>query len=196
MVSQCGLINISANSTVPNFAWNFLPLTVALKMSFHNPGTKVTSAKQRKGLELDRLPLAHSGARKATQQGCVQRAEGKGPGNFMLGFFPGLTLYIHPQLPMSQSKAETAWRGCRPATGTAAHPARVLFSWQSPAVLPSCPPLLSPPHHPSSCFKQPEYSLPERYLLRGLKTWQNLGYAFTEKVFFKGKTLLWATDML
>lgn len=57
MVSQCELINIPANSTVPNFAWNFLPLTVALKMRFHNPGTKVTSAKQRKGLGFDRVPV-------------------------------------------------------------------------------------------------------------------------------------------
>lgn len=55
MVSQCELINIAANSTAPNFAWNFLPPTVALRMHFHNPGTKVTPAKQRKGLELDRV---------------------------------------------------------------------------------------------------------------------------------------------
>lgn len=130
------------------------------------------------------LPLAHSGARKATQRGCVsQRAEGKRPGNFMLGFFPVLTLCIHPQLPMGQSKAETAWCGCRPGSRHSPCPVRVLFSWQSPTVLPSCPHLLPHPHHPNICFEQSKYSLSERYLLRGLKTWQKLGYAFTEKDF-------------
>lgn len=78
MVSQCGLINITANSTVPNFAWNFLPLTVALKMSFHNPGTKVTSAKQRKGLELDRLPLAHSGPEKQLSKAVYRELKERG----------------------------------------------------------------------------------------------------------------------
>lgn len=67
--------------------------------------------------------------------------------------------------------------------GIALCPVRVLFSWQIPAVLPSCPHLLPHPHHPNICFEQPKSSLSERYLLRGLKTWQKFGYVFTEKDF-------------
>lgn len=141
--------------------------------------------------------MAHSGARKATQRGCVvQRAEGKRPGNFMLGFFPGLTLYIHPQLPMSQSKAETALHGCRPGSRHS------LVPCPSPFLLAesNCPSLLSLP---------PASSTPLQHLLRAAqvlptrkvplerpKNLAKIKVCFHRKRFLKGKTLLWVTDTL
>lgn len=118
MVSRCELINIPANGTVPNFTWHFLPLTVTLKMHFHKPGTKVTSAERRKGDRSQtgcRFPLARFRGQKSNSAR-LKKAEGKRPGHFIPGFFPGLTPYVHLQLPMSQGKVEAAWRGCKPGS--------------------------------------------------------------------------------
>lgn len=65
--------------------------------------------------------------------------------------------------------------------GTGLHSVRVFFSRQIPSVLPTSH-LLPYPNSPNICFEQSAYSLlPERYLFRGLKTWQKLGYTFTGK---------------
>lgn len=80
--------------------------------------------------------------------------------------------------------------------GTGLHSVRVFFSRQIPSVLPTSH-LLPYPNSPNICFEQSAYSLlPERYLFRGLKTWQKLGYTFTgkEKKKKNSKTLLWVTD--
>lgn len=184
MVSWCELINIPANSTVPNFAWHFLPLTVTLKCIFIIQARRwlLPSGGRETGAWLGAgSPWLDSGARKATQRGCVlQRAEGKKPGHLILGFFSGLTLYIHPQLPMSQGKVETAWHGCKPSSRhrLALCPSLLL---QADSICPS--------HLPSCTLsKQSQYLLwavcvlpPRKYLFKGLKTWQKLGYTFTGK---------------
>lgn len=81
------------------------------------------------------------------------------PGPFLLGFFPGLMLYIHPQLPINPGEAQTARRACKSGGLSSV---RVFLSWQIPFVLPTphLPPYPNSPIVALSSLHTPSHNVP------------------------------------